>query len=36
MGMKVRNNARAYILNENNEILLQKFEFSFIGALKIL
>lgn len=34
--MNIRNNARAFILNENNEILLQKFEFSFTGALKIL
>ena len=34
--MKVRNNARAFIINENNEILLQKFEFSFTGVLNIL
>lgn len=34
--MKIRNNARAFILNEYNEILLQKFEFTFTGALKIL
>ncbi len=34
--MNIRNNARAFILNENNEILLQKFEFSFTGVLKIL
>ncbi len=34
--MRVRNNARAFILNENKEILLQKFEFSFTGVLKIL
>ncbi|HJA91684.1 MAG TPA: NUDIX domain-containing protein [Candidatus Eisenbergiella merdipullorum] len=34
--MKVRNNSRAFILNENNEILLQKFEFRFTGKLKIL
>ncbi|MDE7176679.1 MAG: NUDIX domain-containing protein [Lachnospiraceae bacterium] len=34
--MNIRNSARAFILNENNEILLQKFEFSFTGVLKIL
>lgn len=34
--IKIRNNARAFILNENNEILLEKFEFSFTGVLKIL
>ena len=34
--MKIRNNARAFIINENNEILLQKFEFTFTGNLKIL
>jgi len=34
--MNVRNNARAFILNEYNEILLQKFEFTFTGTLKIL
>lgn len=34
--MKVRNNSRAFILNENNEILLQKFEFRFTGKMKIL
>ena len=34
--MRVRNSARAFILNENNEILLQKFEFRFTGVLKIL
>lgn len=34
--MNIRNSARAFILNENNEILLQKFEFSFTGLLKIL
>lgn len=34
--MKIRNNARAFIINENNEILLQKFEFTFTGELKIL
>lgn len=34
--MDIRNNARAFILNENNEILLQKFEFSFTGVLKVL
>ena len=34
--MKIRNNSRAFIVNEKNEILLQKFEFSFTGKLKIL
>ena len=34
--MNIRNSARAFILNENNEILLQKFEFTFTGVLKIL
>lgn len=34
--MNIRNNARAFILNENKEILLQKFEFTFTGVLKIL
>ncbi len=34
--MRVRNSARAFILNENNEILLQKFEFRFTRVLKIL
>lgn len=34
--MDIRNNAGAFILNENNEILLQKFEFSFTGVRKIL
>ena len=34
--MIIRNNARAFVLNENNEILLQKFEFTFTGVLKIL
>lgn len=34
--MNTRNSAMAFILNENNEILLQKFEFSFTGVLKIL
>lgn len=34
--MNIRNNARAFILNENNEILLQKFEFTFTGVWKIL
>ena len=34
--MYIRNNARAFILNENNEILLQKFEFTFTGVWKIL
>ena len=34
--MNIRNNARAFILNDNNKILLQKFEFSFTGALKVL
>ena len=34
--MNIRNNAKAFILNENNEILLQKFEFTFTGELKIL
>ena len=34
--MDIRNNARAFIVNENNEILLQKFEFSFTGVRKIL
>jgi len=36
MIMNIRNNARALILNEYNEILLQKFEFTFTGSLKIL
>lgn len=34
--MNIRNNARAFILNEDNEILLQRFEFSFTGVRKIL
>lgn len=34
--MNIRNSARAFILNENNEILLQRFEFSFTGKVKIL
>ena len=34
--MNIRNNARAFILNDNNKILLQKFEFSFTSALKVL
>ena len=34
--MNIRNNARAFILNEYNEILLQKFEFTFTGSLKII
>jgi len=34
--MNIRNNARAFILNEYNEILLQKFEFTFTGDLKVL
>lgn len=34
--MHIRNNARAFILNEDNEILLQKFEFNFTGVLKVL
>ncbi len=34
--MHIRNSARAFILNEHNEILLQKFEFSFTGVLRIL
>ena len=34
--MKIRNNARAFIINENKEILLQKFEFTFTGTSKVL
>lgn len=34
--MYIRNNARAFILNEKNEILLQKFEFNFTAQRKIL
>ena len=34
--MHIRNNARAFILNENNEILLLKFEFNFTHENKIL
>lgn len=34
--MKIRNNARALIMNENNEILLLKFEFHFTGRVKVL
>lgn len=34
--MKIRNNSRAFLLNKNKEILLQKFEFSFTGIRKIL
>ena len=34
--MNIRNSARAFILNEYNEILLQKFEFTFTGISKIL
>ena len=33
--MKVRNNSRAFILNENNEILLQKRELYEELGLKI-
>ena len=34
--MYVRDNARAFILNEENEILLQRFLFSFTGRERIL
>lgn len=34
--MYVRNNARAFIINEKNEILLQKFVFTFTGQEKVL
>ena len=34
--MYVRDNARAFILNEENEILLQRFIFSFTGRERIL
>ena len=34
--MDIRNSARAFILNEHDEILLQKFEFSFTGVRKVL
>lgn len=34
--MYVRDNARAFILNEENEILLQRFIFSFTGKERIL
>ena len=34
--MNIRNNARAFILNEDNEILLQKFKFNFTGVSKVL
>ena len=34
--MYVRDNARAFILNEKNEILLQRFIFSFTGKERIL
>ena len=34
--MYIRNSARAFILNEANQILLQNFEFHFTGQKKIL
>ena len=34
--MYIRNNARAFILNERNQILLERFEFDFTGHRKIL
>ena len=34
--MNIRNNVRAFIINEDNEILLQKFEFTFTGTSKDL
>lgn len=34
--MNIRKNARAFIINEKNEILLEKFEFSFTGETKVL
>lgn len=34
--MRIRNNARAFVINENREILLQKFEFDFTGRIKVL
>ena len=34
--MRVRNNARAFILNENNEMLLEKFEFRMVMGNKVL
>ena len=34
--MYVRDNARAFILNEENQILLQRFIFSFTGRERIL
>lgn len=34
--MYVRDNARAFIINEENEILLQRFIFSFTGKERIL
>ncbi len=34
--MRIRNSARALIINENNEILLQKFDFYFTGKMKVL
>lgn len=34
--MRIRNNARAFVINENREILLEKFEFDFTGRIKVL
>lgn len=34
--MRIRNSARAFILNEDKQILLEKFEFHFTGEKKIL
>lgn len=34
--MYVRDNARAFIINEENEILLERFIFSFTGKEKVL
>lgn len=34
--MYIRNNARAFIINERNQILLERFEFDFTGHRKIL
>lgn len=34
--MYVRNNARAFVINDKNQILLQKFEFTFGEKSKVL
>lgn len=34
--MRIRNSARAFVVNEEKQILLEKFEFHFTGEKKIL